>query len=359
MTAPTPAFDTSAPVLVTGATGYVAGWIIKRLLEEGFTVHGTVRDPSAKAKVAHLEEMGRTTKGVLNLFAADLLDEGSFTEAMQGCRVVFHTASPFVSNVADPQRDLVDPAVKGTKNVLETANGVPSVERIVVTSSCAAIYGDSADCASAPGRRLTEDVWNTTSSLDHVPYSYSKTLAERAAWEIARGQDRWSLVTVNPSLVLGPALNPNPTSDSFSILKQAGDGSMKSGVPVWEIGGVDVRDVAEAHLRAGFIPGAEGRHIVSARTLSFFEVGQILKGHFGDRWPFPKRITPKWLIWLVGPMVNKAFSRKVIARNVGHHWEADNSKSVTSLGMAYRPLEDALVEMFQQLIDTGAVKAPG
>jgi nucleoside-diphosphate-sugar epimerase len=358
MTAPTPVYDTSAPVLVTGATGYVAGWIVRRLLEEGFTVHGAVRDPANAKKVAHLTAMDAALPGTLKLFKADLLDEGNYSEAMQGCSVVFHTASPFINQVEDPQRDLVDPAVKGTRNVLEAANGVPSVARVVLTSSCAAIYGDSADCEAAPGGRITEDVWNTSSSLEHVPYSYSKTLAEQAAWGIAEAQDRWKLVVINPSLVLGPSLNGSPTSESFNILKQVGSGAMKSGVPKWELGGVDVRDVAEAHLRAAFIPGAEGRHIISARTLSFLEVGQILAGQFGDDWPFPKRLMPKWLIWLVGPMANKAFTRKVIARNVGHHWEADNSKSVQALGMTYRPLDGTLIEMFQQLIDTGAVKAP-
>lgn len=356
MTTPTPVYDTSAPVLVTGATGYVAGWLIRRLLEEGFTVHAAVRDPGNQAKVGHLAEMAADLPGSLKLFAADLLDEGSYTEAMQDCTVVLHTASPFINTVEDPQRDLIDPALKGTKNVLETANGVPSVRRIVVTSSCAAIYGDGADCARAPGGVLTETVWNTTSSIDHNAYSYSKTLAERAAWDMAEAQSRWQLVTINPSLVLGPALNGKPTSESFNLIAQAGNGAMKSGVPKIEIGAVDVRDVAEAHMRAAFVPSAEGRYITSARTISFLEVGRALTAHFGTEWPFPRREMPKWLIWLAGPMVNKAFSRRWVAANVGHKWAADNSRSVNDLGITYRPLDTAVTEMFQQMIDTGKVK---
>lgn len=350
-----PVYDTSAPVLVTGATGYVAGWLVRRLLEEGFTVHCAVRDPQNTDKVGHLTRMAEELPGEVRLFKADLLDLGSYSEAMQNCAVVFHTASPFTSVVADPQRDLIDPAVMGTRNVLETVNGVPCVRRVVLTSSCAAIYGDSLDCELAPGGKITEDVWNTSSTIDHVPYSLSKTLAEQTAWEIADAQKRWKMVVVNPSLVFGPALNPRPTSESFNILKQAGNGAMKSGVPNWELGRVDVRDVAEAHMRVAFIASTEGRHITSARTISFFEVGRILAGHFGDKWPFPKRIVPKWLIWLIGPMANKAFTRKIIARNVNHHWAADNSKSVNVLGLTYRPLDTALIEMFQQLIDTGEV----
>lgn len=357
MTQPSPAYDTSTPVMVTGATGYVAGWLIRRLLEEGFTVHATVRDPGNAAKVGFLDKLAASLPGSIRLFRADLLDPGSYSEAMDGCGVVFHTASPFFTSVDDPQRDLIDPAVKGTRNVLETANGTESVQRIVVTSSCAAIYGDSADCALAPSGKITEAEWNSTSNINHVPYSYSKTLAELAAWDMAEAQKRWKLVTINPSLVLGPAVNPNPTSDSFNIMRQAGDGSMKTGVPHWEVGGVDVRDVAEAHMRVAFREDAEGRHIVSCRTVSFLEFGQILAAHFGEGWPFPKREVPKWLVWALGPMLNKAFTRKVVARNVGHSLAADNSKSVEKLGMTYRPLETSITEMFQQMIDNGTVKA--
>ncbi|MEO1001420.1 MAG: NAD-dependent epimerase/dehydratase family protein, partial [Pseudomonadota bacterium] len=164
---PEPLYDTSAPVLVTGATGYVAGWIVRRLLEEGFAVHAAVRDPENAEKTAHLTAMAAELPGTLQLFRADLLEPGSYGAAMAGCGVVFHTASPFSTNVADPQRDLIDPAVKGTENVLASVNETESVTRVVLTSSCAAIYGDAADCAAAPNGTLTEEIWNTTSSVDH------------------------------------------------------------------------------------------------------------------------------------------------------------------------------------------------
>ncbi|TCD15863.1 NAD-dependent epimerase/dehydratase family protein [Oricola cellulosilytica] len=353
MTVPTPDYDTSAPVLVTGATGYVAGWLVKRLLEEGFTVHGAVRDPSATAKVAHLEKMAAENPGTLKLFRADLLEDGSYETAMAGCAVVFHTASPFTLHFTDPQRDLVDPAVKGTRNVLNTANRVESVKRVVVTSSCAAIFGDNADVARAPGGILTEDVWNTSSTLHHQAYSYSKVEAEKAAWDIAKGQDRWKLVTVNPALVIGPGTADTQTSESFSLIRQFGDGTMKAGVPPYEIGMVDVRDVAEAHMRAGFIDSAEGRHIVFAETRSFLDLAGMLREKFGDSWPLPKRTLPKWLVWLVGPLADKSFTRKSIAENMGHAWRADNTKSVRKLGLTYGPVEKAITDMFQQMIDTG------
>ena len=352
-----PEYSTKHPVLVTGATGFVAGWLVKRLLEEGFTVHAAVRDPSNAAKTAHLTRLAGELPGQLKLFAADLLAEGSYGEAMNGCSAVFHTASPFTSKFKDPQRDLVDPAVKGTRNVLETANHTPSVERMVVTSSCASIYGDNIDVAAVPGGVLTEEIWNTTSSLTHSPYSFSKVEAEKAAWEIARAQDRWQLVTINPSLVMGPTVSGASTSESHNLVKQFGDSTLKAGAPPLEIGMVDVRDVAEAHMRAGFVKTAQGRYITSAETVSFLQLGQSLRGHFGDRWPFPTRELPKWLLWLAGPMIDKSITRDFVSRNMGHSWQADNSKIRRELGLEFHPVSAAAIEMFQQLIDTGALKA--
>jgi dihydroflavonol-4-reductase len=242
--------DTDKTVLVTGATGYVAGWIVRGLLEAGVKVNATVRDPNNADKVVHLTRMGDELPGTLTLFKADLMQDGAFDAPMQGCAIVFHTASPYTLNAADPQKEIVDPALIGTRNVFGSVNRTKSVERVVQTSSCAAIYGDSADCADAPGGILTEAVWNTTSSLDHNPYSYSKTLAERAAWELAEAQDRWRLVVMNPGGIYGPSVGgPIPTSESFNIIRQVGGGDFKSGVPRYESPKVDVRDVAEAHLR--------------------------------------------------------------------------------------------------------------
>ena len=276
--------DKSKPVLVTGATGYVASWLVKRLLDEGLTVHAAVRNPDKKEKIAHLNALAENSSGTIKYFKTDLLEPGSYDEAMKDCELVFHTASPFTTNVEDPQKNLIDPAVKGTENVLETTGNTPSVKRVVVTSSCAAIYTDAIDTVNAPNGVLTEEVWNTTSSLDYQPYSYSKTLAEKKAWEMAEAQEQWDLVTVNPSLVMGPPLNPRvTTSESFNILMQLGDGTMKMGSPKMGIGLVDLRDVAEAHFKAGFTPEAHGRYITSAHNTNFYEMGKALLPKFGDR----------------------------------------------------------------------------
>lgn len=351
-----PIYDTSKPALVTGATGYIAGWLVKNLLEQGITVHAAVRDPSKVDKLAHLTALVKDNPDQLKFFKADLLDDGAYNEAMAGCGVVFHTASPFTSTFKDAQKELVDPAVNGTRNVLETANRTDSVTRVVVTSSVAAIYGDVIDCQSMPNGTMTEDIWNTTSRLDHQAYSYSKTQAEKAAWDIAKTQDRWKLVTINPSFVLGPGVTLQPNSESVAIMTQLGDGTMKMGVPSFEIGVVDVRDVAEAHMRAGYVENAEGRHITSAKMMTLLEIGQALQSKFGTKYPFPKSTAPKWLLWLFGPIVNKLFTREMISKNVGHSWKADNSKSKENLGMKYRNTETSVTEMFQQMIDAGVFK---
>ncbi len=346
--------EPNAPVMVTGATGYVAGWLVKKLLDEGHTVHAAVRDPDSEAKRKHLDTLAASAPGTIRYFGSDLLVPGSFAEAMEGCELVFHTASPFTTDVVDPVQQLIEPALNGTRNVLDQANATESVQRVVVTSSCAAIYGDNADLKDTPGGVYTERIWNTSSTVEHQAYSYSKTVAEHEAWQIAGAQERWDLVTVNPSLVLGPGVNPKGTSESFNIIKQFGDGTLKSGMPRYGFGIVDVRDLAEAHYRAGFTPEASGRYIISGHNADMTEIAAVLRQHFGDRYPIPSRILPKWLVWLVGPMTNKLLTRKVVSRNVGLPWRADNSKGVRELGMSYRPLDETVVEFFQQMIDSGA-----
>ncbi|MEL6720113.1 MAG: NAD-dependent epimerase/dehydratase family protein [Bacteroidota bacterium] len=348
--------DKSNPVMVTGATGYVAGWIVKRLLDEGITVHAAVRNPDNKKKTAHLDQIAANSPGNIKYFKSDLLQEGSYAEAMAGCELVFHTASPFTTDVKDPQKQLIDPAVKGTENVLNSASQTPSVKRVVVTSSCAAIYTDAIDIQDTPNGILTEEVWNTTASLEYQPYSYSKTLAEKAAWRLAESQTQWDLVAVNPSFVLGPALNPNSnTSESMNILKQLGDGTMKAGVPKMGLGVVDIRDLAEAHFKAGFTPSAKGRYIASGHNTDFLEIAQNLVPKYGNDYPIPKRALPKWLLMIVGPIANKLFSRQFIRNNVNIPWKADNSKIKKELGIKFRPLQTTMEDSFQVLIDNGIV----
>ncbi len=346
--------DSTQPVLVTGATGYLAGWIVKRLLEAGCEVRAPVRDPADAEKLKSLNAIAEAAPGSIQYFKADLMELGSYNTAMEGCRTVFHTASPFKLQVQDPQRQLIDPALMGTKNVLEAASASGSVQRVVLTSSCAAIYTDALDCVAAPNGCLTEAIWNSTASLDYQPYAYSKTVAEQAAWQLAKAQDSWDLVTINPALVMGPAIGGQPSSESFSIMQQVGAGAFKTGAPRLGMGVVDVRDVAEAHMAAAFIPEAQGRYITVAHNSDIFAMLNTLQERFGRDYGIPKRAAPKWLIWIMAPMFG--ITRKYVARNVNYAWRADNSKSIAGLGMAYRPLQQTMEDMFQYMIDVGYFK---
>lgn len=343
--------DKTKPVMLTGATGYVAGWIAKRLLEDGHIIHAPIRNPENKEKTKYLDALAEQSSGSIIYFKADLLTPESYDEAAEGCELVIHTASPFVTAPKNPQTDLVDPALKGTENVLSSVNKAGVVQRVILTSSCAAIYGDAKDILQYPNQTITEDQWNITSSLKRSPYSFSKVLAEKKAWEICEAQDQWDLVTINPSFVLGPGINPNATSESFSIMKQMGDGSFRFGAPDLNIGCVDVRDVAEAHIKAAFTPDAEGRHIISAENLSFLELSKMLLPKYGDQYPLPKKFLPKWIMMLLGPL--SGIPRQFIKDNVGYPWKANNSKSIKQLGMNYLSIDTTVNEFFEQVVANG------
>ena len=344
--------DPQKPVLVTGASGYIASWIVKGLLEQGRTVHGSVRDISQKDKVAHLYELAAQTPGTLHLFEADLLQEGSFQEAMAGCELVMHTASPFQLKVKNPQRELVDPALRGTRNVLLTADATETVKKVVLTSSVVSIYGDSSEL-SERGGVFNEAHWNETSSLDHQPYSYSKVAAEREAWKMARAQDRWRLVVINPSFVLGPSLSRRTDGASSEFMINLVGGQFKTGAPPLHFGMVDVRDVARAHILAGDHPEAEGRHIVSAQEMEILAMAELIREHYDGELPLPKGRLPRWALFLFGPL--QGFSWKYLRRNLGYPLKFDNTRSREQLGLQYRPLRETLIEQVQQLQRDGLV----
>jgi nucleoside-diphosphate-sugar epimerase len=345
----------TTPVLVTGASGYIAGWIVKYLLEEGRDVHATVRDPSKKSSVGHLEAIASKSPGKLTLFKADLLDTGSFDIAAAGCELVIHTASPFViSGFKDAHEALVRPAVEGTRNVLQTVDRTSTVKRVVLTTSIAAVFGDNQDLRHIPGGVFNETHWNTSSSVDHQPYSYSKVAAEREAWRMVQAQTRWDLVCINPGFVLGPSLTKASQSTSIETLLDLGSGKLRTGVPRLVLSLVDVRDVARAHLLAGDTPQANGRHIVTAREMSLLEMAKTLSKKF-SAYPFPHFEIPKIAAWMFGPLT-AGISRKFVSTNVGWPLRLDNSRSQQALGLKYRPIEATLNEHFQQLIDDGLLR---
>lgn len=343
------AINKEKPVLVTGASGYIASWIVLQLLDKGITVHGTVRSLGNIDKIKHLKSLEEDYRGKLKLFEADLLEERSFDKAMQGCELVIHTASPFlIGKIRNPKQQLIEPAVEGTRNVLESANRINSVKRVVLTSSVVAIYGDAIDLEKSSKDKFNEQDWNLSSTPFHQPYNYSKLMAEREAWKIVKKQQRWDLLVINPGFVLGPSLSTRTDSTSIEFMSQMVNGKMKSGVPDMYFGVVDVRDVASAHLLAGFTPSATGRHILVAKTLNVADMAQIVNQHFKGKVQLSSKKLPKFLMYLFGPLMG--FSWKYVHNNIGKPLYFDNSYSIEDLGVVYRDVEITLKEHVQQLM---------
>ena len=347
--------DKTKPIFVTGGTGYIGSWVVKNLLEEGFTVNLTVRDKTRKKKYGHLQIIADATTGKLAFFEADLLVDGSYKKAMEGCEVVFHMASPFMINgIKDAQTQLVDPALKGTVNILNTVNETESVKRVVLTSSVVSIYGDAKDAQKIPGKIFTEAIWNTTSTIKTKPYPYSKVLAEKEAWKICDAQSRWDMVVINPGFVMGPSLTANSDSASIGFMLDMVNGKNKMGVPVLEFGMVDVRDIAKAHIKGANLEKANGRNILVNTSITMLEFAEILRNKYGKTYPLPKSLLPKFMLYLVG--WTQGVSWDFVSKNVGYPLKFDHSKSVKELGMDYIPMEKTLTDHLEQLKEFGLVK---
>ncbi|KAG2671678.1 hypothetical protein I3843_13G006400 [Carya illinoinensis] len=268
---------TGKVVCVTGASGYIASWLVKLLLQRGYTVKASVRDPNDPNKTEHLLGLDGA-KERLHLFKADLLEEGSFDSVVDGCEGVFHTASPFYFSVTDPQAQLVDPALKGTLNVLRSCAKVLSVKRVVITSSMAAVAYN--------GKPLAPDVtvdeaWFSDPALcerSKLWYMLSKTLAEEAAWKFGK-ENGIDIVAVNPGLVLGPLLQPSLNTSVEPVAKLVnGAETFPNAIYRW----VDVRDVANAHILAFENPSASGRYCLVAEVVHCSEVLKLLHKLFPD-----------------------------------------------------------------------------
>jgi len=335
------------PVLVTGGSGFVASHLVRQLLERGYRVHTTVRSFARSAKVRPLREMQDCFPGRLELFEADLLVDGSFGEAMRDCEIVFHVASPFLmpEKIKDAQKDVVEPAVTGTRNVLGAIDGTPTVKRLVFTSTVGAIFGDYVDVMAMEGNVLSERYFNQTSTVENNPYHYSKTMAEKVAWAAAESQNRWQMVAVNPGLVLGPSMTPASQSGSLFLLDELFKGYFFYGAPDFSFTVVDVRDVAAAHIAAAERPDAHGRYILAAAEMvSFFEMSQILRERFpGHR--LPRTRLPHWPVRVLGPAFG--LTQDYIRKHLGIRFKVDNTRSITELGISYLPFEQTLTEHYQ------------
>ncbi|MCL7027254.1 hypothetical protein MKW94_004825 [Papaver nudicaule] len=264
-------------VCVTGASGYVASWLVKLLLERGYTVRATIRNPSDPKKTEHLRALSGASER-LHFFKADLLEEGSFDSVVDGCEGVFHTASPFINAVKDPQTELIEPAVKGTLNVLGSCAKTPFVKRVILTSSLAAVALN--ERPKVPGVIVDETWFSDPDFCEKIElwYVVSKTLAEEAAWKFAK-ENGIDMVAVNPGMVMGPLLQPtlNTSAEAISSLI---NGSQT--FPNLVFGWVDVRDVAKAHVLAYEVPSASGRYCLVDKVMHFSDIVKMLHDLYPD-----------------------------------------------------------------------------
>ncbi len=340
-------------VCVTGASGFVASHIVRTLLERGYEVRGTVRKPDDAERYGYLTDLDE--EGRLTLVGGDLLVDGSYDEAVAGCDAVMHTASPYVIDVKDPQRDLVDPAVKGTLNVLRSCQSAGTVKRVVLTSSGAAITDEPIE-----GHRFTEEDWNDKSSLDRNAYYFSKVCAERAAWDFVESEaPGFDLVAINPFLVCGPAYN-DVLNTSNEVICQLMEGKFPAVVELgWAF--VDVRDVAEAHVLAMEKPEASGRYLLAAGTLSMRELIDRLRSLGYRKHRYPKlALTGKLgrAITKLASYTEKKGAGDFVRTHVGRRLETDASKAKRELGLDFRPLDETLRDAVEDMKRWGHVHTP-
>lgn len=343
---------TDRPVLVTGASGFIATHTIKQLLERGYRVRGTVRSVKDPAKLAPLTSLPGAAER-LELVEADLNKPESFVPAVVGVEYILHLASPYSLTVTNPQRDLVDPAVNGTLAVLNAAYAEGAAKRIVLTSSCASIC-DSFDSSKV----YTEADWNVLSSLTRNPYYYSKTMAERAAWDFVKEKkDKFDLVVINPFVVLGPSLVPGQINESVDFYRTLLNGE-QSGIINLHMGVVDVRDVALSHILAMETPTASGRYICWNQTVSMAEICALLSRRFpAYAKRIPTRSLPDMLVRIFAHFQSKGL-KDYLQTNVGRVPRLDHSKIVNELGLHFRDVDETFVETCQWLIDDGHIRRP-
>lgn len=342
-------------VLVTGGTGFVGVHCIAQLLEAGYRVRTTVRTLSREADVhAMLHEAGAEPVSELSFATADLLSDAGWADAVAGCDYVLHVASPFPMSQPKDENELIVPAREGALRVLRAARDA-GVRRAVLTSSFAAIgYGHTPADRGHSARAFTEDDWTNPDGRDATAYVKSKTLAERAAWDfIEREGGDLQLATVNPVVIFGPALGPD-MSTSLRLLQGLLTGTIPA-LPRVTMSGVDVRDVADLHLRAMTHPDAAGQRFAAAAgdPISLPAIAALLRQHMGDAASrVPTRVLPDWLVRALAPF-NPSLSE--VARMLGQPKRVSSEKARRMLGWSPRSKEEAILAAAESLVSVGVL----
>jgi nucleoside-diphosphate-sugar epimerase len=336
-------FNKDIPVLVTGATGYIASHLIKILLERGHKVRGTVRSLSNKSKYEFLYRLAPEKNDNLTLIEADLTDRASWSAAVEGVEYIFHVASPIPPYVPKDEMELIGPAVEGTVNVLEAAVE-KGAKKVIVTSSCLSIFVGNEQ------KVCTEEDWSDEANCPAYPKS--KVKAEKAAWDFyEKNKDKIEITVVNPIMVLGPVFTEHKNSSEV-LLAEIMKGTYP-GIFPFRFGIVDVRDAAEGHYKAMFTKDTAGkRYALSAGSWSMEQVITCLKDEFGKSGYEinDKHVTAEEV---------KASGNAVAQRQVpmiGKDIRVNNERSVKELGMKYFEIRQTVVDMANSLIKHGVIQ---
>ncbi|CAJ0595874.1 unnamed protein product [Cylicocyclus nassatus] len=338
-------------VLVTGASGYVALHCVAQLLTAGYRVRGTVRSMNNARKVAPLLRLPHANER-LGLVEADLLNEEDWPAAVRDCTFILHVASPWPI-VADEHT--IKTAIDGTLFVLRAASMEPSVKKVVLTSSCAAVN----DGHPNDERVFDETCWTNLDNPNVDNYAKSKTLAEKAAWNFWSTLDhnsRFALTVLNPTFVIGPMLS-DCENGSATIIGRMMDFRTYLACPKVSLGVVDVRDVAKAHVEALTRKESDGERIlITARSIWFKDMITWLRKEFSKMgYLITPAVVQNWAVKLYAYLGIDPHVAAVIHR-LGPELQFDNTKSRELLGMTYTNLHISLIEMMYSMIQLGMVR---
>ena len=338
--------ENNKTVLVTGGSGYVAGWTIVALLKEGYIVRTTVRTPKLEKKVRASISRLVDPENRLTFFTADLLNDAGWDHAVEGCDFVLHVASPMGTSKSKLE-DLLPPSKEGTLRVLKAAVNA-KVKRVVMTSSLAAAIPETSETVS------TEEVWTDLSSKNTPVYYHAKTLSEKAAWEFMENhQGVTTLTTILPALMLGPVLR-HDFSNSVGVVARMLSGKIPK-LPRIGFNIVDVRDVVDLHLKAMTSAKAAGQRLIAANDFIWLEdVAGTLKEQLGVR---ASKVSLKRAPNVVVKFksIFNAQARLVKPR-LGLKQEFSSVKASKLLGWKTRPLAQTLVDCGESLLREGQIE---
>ena len=339
-------------VVVTGASGYLAGHCVLQLLARGYHVRGTLRSAKRAGEVRQwlARARGADPGDALSFVEAELTEPAGWKAAMEGARYVLHTASPIPPTQPKDPDMLIRPAREGTLHVMRAASAA-TVQRVVQTSSAVAImYG----CDDPNGRVFTEETWSNPDHHDNSPYSRSKTLAEQAAWaELPKLARPIEWVAIQPGLILGPVL-ARDASATVQIIDMLMKGELP-GLPRFAYSVVDVRDLADLHIRAMLNPHAAGqRYLGTSSFVSMPDMARILKNGLGaEAKKVPTRGLPDWLVRIVG-LFDPAVRGQLF--ELGKERRGSSQKAISQLGWATRPVEQTILDTATSLAAVGGLE---